>query len=172
MGKNSISKKEQKESNLTLQQWTWIINFPFYLLLDFYRDSGIAKQFIFRKRKYSLRQTGWTSYFFFPKEKTQNFKLFLKNRYDFVFNLYFFDTIFCVCLYFRGYSNIFFSFPHSFVRHWSLSGPAISYGAALGPHGMSEYSLASDSAVEGSELFFGTKGLHSCARSAELPQQE
>lgn len=65
-----------------------------------------------------------------------------------------------------------FSSSHSFVRYWSLSGPARSYGAALGPYGISEYSLASDSAMEGLELFFGTEGLHSCARSAELPQQE
>lgn len=43
---------------------------------------------------------------------------------------------------------IFFSSSHSFVRYWSLSGPARACGAALGPYGISEYSLAS-SAVGG-----------------------
>lgn len=69
---------------------------------------------------------------------------------------------------------IFFSFSHSFVRSWSLCGPARSYGAALGPYGISGYSLASDNAVEGwnCSLGSGTVGLHPCARNAELSQQE
>lgn len=60
------------------------------------------------------------------------------------------------------------------MRSWSLSGPARSYGAALGPYGISEYSLASDSAVEGwnCSLGSGAAGLHPCARNAELPTQE
>lgn len=66
-----------------------------------------------------------------------------------LYSIYISLKLFLVHICISRFIVIFFSSSHSFVRYWSLSGPARARGAALGLYGISENSLASDSAVGG-----------------------